>query len=241
MRRGLLLAALVLLGGCASTPADDPWADPRDPYEDFNRDMWEFNEKLDDAVLRPAAVAYSKVPQPVRKGLYNVVENLEEVASLVNNSLQGKVTDAGVTFWRFTINSTIGIFGIFDVASQIGLDKRKEGFGETLAYWGVWDGPYVMLPVMGPTVVVDRGGDVVDGMYFPVDDISGPTNVVRWVIKGLDARVKLMELEPMLEDSLDPYSFVKEAYFQRWRDKVYDGNPPDLPEDELDDDFYDQF
>src|SRR5690606_39953632 len=81
----------------------------------------------------------------------------------------------------------------------------------------------VMLPAMGPTVVVDRGGDVVDGMYFPVDDISGPTKVVRWVIKGLDARVKLMELEPMLEDSLDPYSFVKEAYFQRWRDKVYDG------------------
>lgn len=241
MRQGLILSVLLLLGGCASTPADDPWADPRDPYEEFNRDMWAFNEALDDAVVRPAAVAYSKVPKPVRKGLYNVVENLEEVPSFVNNTLQGKVADAGVTFWRFAINSTVGVLGIFDVASHIGLNKRKEGFGETLASYGVMDGPYVMLPGMGPTVVVDRGGNVVDGMYFPIDDLSGPTNIVRWVIKGLDARVKLMELEPMLEDSLDPYSFVKEAYYQRWRDKVYDGNPPELPEDELDDDFYDQF
>lgn len=241
MRQGLILSVLLLLGGCASAPADDPWADPRDPYEEFNRDMWAFNETLDEAVVRPAAVAYSKVPQPVRKGLYNVVENLEEVPSFVNNTLQGKVADAGVTFWRFAINSTVGVLGIFDVASHIGLNKRKEGFGETLASHGVMDGPYVMLPGMGPTVVVDRGGDVVDGMYFPIDDLSGPTNIVRWVIKGLDARVKLMELEPMLEDSLDPYSLVKEAYYQRWRDKVYDGNPPELPEDELDDDFYDQF
>ncbi|RUO61664.1 VacJ family lipoprotein [Pseudidiomarina marina] len=243
MNRLLAIAAVALLAsGCASAPQDDTWADERDPFEQVNREVWDFNEELDDAVIRPAAKAYSHVPKPMRKGLSNAVENLDEVSSLVNNALQGKVVDAGVSFWRFTINSTVGVLGIFDVATEMGIERREEGFGEVLASYGVADGPYLMLPGLGPTVVVDRGGDVVDGMYFPLDNLSGPTSVARWMIKGLEARIQLMDLEPMLEESLDPYSFVKESYFQRWQDKVYDGNPPaQSDEEELDDDFYDQF
>ncbi|WP_417665643.1 VacJ family lipoprotein [Pseudidiomarina sp.] len=243
MKRMLAIAAVAILAsGCATTPEEDTWADQRDPFESINRDVWDFNEELDDAVLRPTAKAYSKVPQPIRTGLLNAVENLDEVSSIVNNALQGKAVDAGVSFWRFTINSSIGILGLFDVATEIGINRRQEGFGEVLAYYGVGDGPYLMLPAMGPTVPVDRGGDVVDGMYFPLDNLNGPTSVARWVIKGLEARIQVMDLEPMLEDSLDPYSFVKESYFQRWQDKVYDGNPPAPPEEEqLDEDFYDQF
>ncbi|RUO49387.1 VacJ family lipoprotein [Pseudidiomarina donghaiensis] len=243
MNKWIVLAAILLLvTGCASAPKDDPWADPKDPYEEFNRDMWEFNEELDDAVLRPAAKAYGYIPKPVRTGLLNAAENLDEVSSLVNNLLQGKVVDAGVSFWRFTINSTVGVLGVFDVATEIGIDRRQEGFGEVLATYGVPDGPYLMLPGMGPTVPVDRGGDVVDGMYFPLDNLSGPLSAARWVVKGLDTRLQLIELEPMLEDSLDPYSFVKESYYQRWLDKKFDGNPPEEPqEEELSEDFYDQF
>ena len=238
----LLVAAVLLASGCASAPQDDPWADSKDPYEDFNRSMWEFNEELDDAVLRPAAKAYGHIPKPVRTGLLNAAENLDEVSSLVNNALQGKAVDAGVSFWRFAINSTVGVLGIFDVATAIGIERREEGFGEVLATYGVPDGPFLMLPALGPTVPVDRGGDVVDGMYFPLDDLNSPYSVARWVIKGLDARLQLIELEPMLEESLDPYSFVKESYYQRWLDKKFDGNPPPPPEEEeLSEDFYDQF
>ncbi len=243
MKKILAIAAVALLAsGCASTPEKDAWADSRDPFETVNRDLWDFNQELDDAVLRPAAKAYSHVPKPLRWGLSNMVENLDDFSSVINNLLQGKVADANVSLWRFTFNSTLGIGGFFDVATEMGLSSREEGFGEVLASYGVGDGPYLMLPAMGPTVPVDRGGDIVDGMYFPLDNLNGPLSVARWVIKGLEARIQLMELEPMLEDSLDPYSFVKESYFQRWQDKVYDGNPPQPePEEELGDDFYDQF
>lgn len=242
VNKAVLLTLILLLAGCASAPQDDPWADKKDPFEDFNRDMWEFNQELDKAVLKPAAKAYGHIPKPVRTGMINVVENLEEVPSVVNNLLQLKVVDAGVSFWRFTINSTIGVLGIFDVATHIGIDRREEGFGEVLATYGVPDGPFLMLPGLGPTVPVDRGGDTVDGMYFPLDNLNGPTSIARWVIKGLDTRLQLMDLEPMLEDSIDPYSFVKESYYQNWLNKKYDGNPPPPPaEEELDDDFYDQF
>src|SRR5690606_38139176 len=141
MNRLLAIAAVALLAsGCASAPQDDAWADERDPFEQVNRDVWDFNEELDDAVIRPEAKAYSHVPKPVRKGLSNAVESLDEVSSLVNNALQGKVVDAGVSFWRFTINSTVGVLGIFDVATEMGIERREEGFGEVLATYGVADG-----------------------------------------------------------------------------------------------------
>lgn len=244
MTRFLLVALLaVSVGACSSSPAD-PYADPRDPFETVNRDLWDFNQELDEAILWPAAQAYGTIPEPGRRGLRNVVDNLSEPSYLLNNALQGKAADAGVSFWRFAINSTVGILGIFDVASNFGLNARPESFGETAASWGVGDGPYVMLPGIGPTVVIDRSGDVVDGMYFPIDNLDGGVSFARLVIKALDTRLRLQEQQSLMENSLDSYSFVREAYFQNWRNKVYDGNPPPEPqtdEEELDDDFYDQF
>jgi len=242
--RCLLMALLaVMVSGCSSSP-NDPYADKRDPFETLNRDLWDFNQDLDEAILWPAAQAYGTIPEPGRRGLRNVVDNLGEPSHLLNNVLQGKVSDAGVSFWRFAINSTVGVLGIFDVATDIGLQRRPESFGETLARWGTADGPYVMLPGLGPTVVIDRSGDIVDGMYFPIDNLDGGVSFARLVIKALDTRLRLQEQQSLMDNSLDSYSFVREAYFQNWRNKVYDGNPPPLPqaeEDQLDDDFFDQF
>lgn len=244
IKRFLLLALLALsVSACSSSP-NDPYADPRDPIETLNRDIWDFNQELDEAILWPAAQAYGKIPEPGRRGLRNVVDNLGEPSYLVNNVLQGKFVDAGSSFWRFTINSTVGLLGIFDVASEIGIEPKPESFGETLASWGVADGPYVMLPGLGPTVVIDRSGDIVDGTYFPIDNLDGGISFARLVVKALDTRLRLQEQQALMQNSLDSYSFVREAYFQNWRNKVYDGNPPALPqteEDELDEDFYDQF
>ncbi|RUO61852.1 VacJ family lipoprotein [Pseudidiomarina insulisalsae] len=247
MKNSILAVVLAVVGlsGCASAP-DDNYTDPRDPFEDVNRDLWDFNQAFDENVIWPVARTYGKIPQPVRTGLLNAAENLEEPSYLVNNVLQGKFKDAGVSFWRFLINSTVGVVGIFDVATPMGLTVREEAFGETLASWGVGNGPYLMLPVVGPTVPVDRGGDIVDGLYFPLDDLSTPTSIARFTIKALELRLSLQEQERLMENALDPYSFVREAYFQRWRDDVYEGNPPaeatneGEPED-LGDDFYEQF
>lgn len=229
MKHLLMAMMLALLAGCSSTPDngnDDDYADPRDPFESVNRDLWDFNEALDDAVIRPAAMAYEKIPEPVRDGLYNMADNLDEPSSTVNNLLQWKIADAGISLSRFVLNSTVGLLGFFDVAGELGMTKRQEGFGEVLASWGVGNGPYLMLPAMGPTVVTDRGGDYVDGLYFPLDLLSWPANLARYTIKGLTTRLELRQQEQVLDNSLDPYSFVREAYFQNWRNDVYDGNPP---------------
>ncbi|MBY6063583.1 hypothetical protein CWI80_03440 [Pseudidiomarina sediminum] len=248
MKAYVLTAVLVLVGvtGCSSVP-DDPYADPRDPYEEFNRDMWDVNESLDEHVLWPVARTYGKLPQPVRTGMLNAAENLSEPSNLVNNALQGKFKDAGVSFWRFVINSTVGVLGIFDIATPMGLDQRDEGFGETLASWGVGDGPYVMLPGLGPTVPTDRGADIAYGYYVEPIDLAGPISIFRFSVKALEMRLRLQDQYALMENSLDPYSFIREAYYQNWRDRVYDGNPPPVAEpefddfEELDEDFYDQF
>lgn len=245
---GCSFVALLMLSGCASAPSEDArFTDERDPFEEVNRDIWDFNEALDEKVIWPVASTYSNVPQPIRTGLLNTAENLSEPSYLVNNVLQAKPVDAGVSFWRFVINSTVGILGIFDVATEMGITRREEGFGETLAYWGMPDGPYLMLPAAGPTVPIDRGGDLVDGLYFPLDNLSTPVSALRTMVKALELRIRLQEQEQLMENSLDPYSFVREAYFQNWRDKVYDGNPPPLETndeedfEELDESFYEQF
>ncbi|WP_241971751.1 VacJ family lipoprotein [Aliidiomarina sanyensis] len=226
------LVAVFALTGCASTPDETEnefdFSDERDPFEDFNRVMWDFNrDVLDPYVALPLANAYENIPRPARRGLYNMTENLLEPASVVNNSLQGKGKPAAQSFGRFLINTTFGVFGFFDVASKMGVGQEKEAFGETLAVYGVPDGPYIMLPGLGPTVVIDRGGDFVDDYIWPMSFMSWPLTITRYAIRGLEQRIELKNLEPMLENAIDEYAFVREAYFSTWLDKVYDGNPPE--------------
>ncbi len=230
--------AMVVLSGCSSTP-DDPYADKRDPFEDVNRVMWDFNQEVDEAVIKPAAEVYKKVPEPIRTSLHNMFENLQEPWSVVNNVLQGKPTGAAVSAGRFFFNTTIGLLGLLDPATEMGLTKREESLGQTLAVWGVPDGPYLMLPIAGPTVLIDRGTDWVDGNYFPYTEIDSDWDIPRYTVKGLRARLSLSKQEQMLENSLDSYTFVKEAYFQNWRYQVYDGNPP--PEEGEGNESFDDF
>ena len=245
-----LLVLLALLSGCANKapvpapdqPAQVSYTDVRDPLETLNRPLWDFNYDILDAyLLRPATVAYiTVVPKPARKGLINVVNNLGEPASMLNGGLQAKPGSAAVSAGRFLVNSTLGIFGLFDVATKIGLVEQQEDFNQTLAVWGVGHGAYLMLPAMGPTTVRGTAGGIVDNLYFPLALLNTPLSITRAAISALDARESLMSMESLLEESLDPYAFIKESYFQREEFKIYDGNPPQPPEPEIDEALLDE-
>lgn len=265
LKQHLLIPLLLtmLLSGCASKPqlqppneyreaaeaaetSAAPFVDSRDPLERLNRPLWDFNyDVLDKYLLRPATVGYmTVVPKPARKGLINVVENLNEPASFLNGLLQGKPGNAAVSAGRFLVNSTIGMLGLFDVASQIGLATAEEDFNQTMAVWGIGDGAFLMLPGRGPTTIRDTTGSLIDGLYFPLALLNTPLTISRFAINALDSREQLMNVEQMLEDSLDPYSFVKESYYQRQEFKIFDGNPPQPKQEELDDellDYLDEF
>lgn len=237
----LVVVTLLMLGGCASRQATNEqvdnqgYSDPRDPIEGFNRVMWDFNyEILDEYLLRPAAVAYvDYVPSPARTGLLNAALNLEEPSNTVNNLLQGKVGGSLTSLGRFALNSTVGILGLFDVASAIGLKRQEEEFGEVLGKYGVGTGAFLMLPALGPTDIRSAVGDIVDTSYFPLDDLTFYVAAFRAGIKALDARAELIEQEANLEQSLDPYAFVKNAYFQNLEFKVLDGKIPEKNEAQI--------
>ena len=245
-----LLALMALLSGCANKaavsaqnqPAQVSYTDVRDPLETLNRPLWDFNyDVLDAYLLRPATVAYiTVVPKPARKGLINVVNNLGEPASMLNGGLQAKPGSAAVSAGRFLVNSTLGIFGLFDVATKIGLVEQQEDFNQTLAVWGVGHGAYLMVPAMGPGTVRGTAGSIVDNLYFPLSLLTTPLSITRAAISALDARERLMAMENLLEESLDPYAFIKESYFQREEFKIFDGNPPQPPEPEIDEDLLDE-
>ncbi len=230
-----MIAACLLLTGCASKPQTaEHHQDPRDPIENFNRSMWKVNyEYLDPYLLRPATVGYMAVtPKPVRSGFANMVNNLDEPANALNGLLQGKGKSTAISTGRFVVNSTIGIFGFFDVASHIELAQQNEDFSQTLGVWGVGYGPYLMIPGMGPTTVRDTAGRVVDNLYFPMTLLNSHLTVGKFVISAFDGREQLMAQEKLLDNSLDPYAFVKDAYFQRQDFKLYDGQPPQPEVDE---------
>ncbi|NRA61682.1 MAG: VacJ family lipoprotein [Psychrobium sp.] len=220
-------------------------ADRSDPFDDFNRVMWDLNyDYLDKYLLRPTAVFYKDyIPRPMQSGIYNAATNLDEPSSTVNNMLQGNVEDSGNALARFLINSTAGLFGLFDVASKIGLARKQDEFGEVLATYGVNDGPYLMLPGIGPTTIRHEVGDFVDGQYYPLANFNLWTGLGIAAIKGIHGRAQLIDKEALLEGSLDPYSFVKEAYYQQRLYDIYDGDVPEIeePEDDDDDDFDDEF
>lgn len=234
--RNLLLALfgltmLGLLGGCAGNPAN-----PDDPWEGFNRRSFAFNEGVDKYLLKPVAQGYEKItPSPVRAGVGNFFGNLADLWIGANNLLQGKPNDGVSDLGRFVVNSTVGVFGLIDVATPMGLEKHNEDFGQTLAVWGVGSGPYVVLPFFGPSTVRDSGGLAVDLYTDVLEEVERVR--VRNSLAGLrlvEQRAVLLPAESVLEQAaLDKYGYLRSAYLQRRRSLIYDGRPPreDFPEE----------
>ena len=243
-----LLATLFLLAltGCSSTPkVENSASAPLDPLESINRPFWDFTwDYADKYVLKPTSQAYVEhVNEDVRTGLFNMAMNLNEPSSIINNLLQGKFSAAAKNTGRFVLNSTIGLFGIFDPASDFGWTREQEEFGEVLGVYGVGDGPYLVVPALGPTSVREEVGDYVDRFYWPLAIIDFWPNLLRVGVIGLEQRAALVDQEQLIKDSVDSYEFVKNAYFQNMKYKVYDGNPP-IEIDESEEDleaFMDEF
>jgi phospholipid-binding lipoprotein MlaA len=228
----LTLAGVILLSGCATTDPD--FADPRDPIEGFNRAVYSFNDMLDRAVIKPLAQGYNAVvPTPVNRGVTNFFNNIDDVTSAVNNLLQFKIGRALSDVGRVAVNTTLGIGGLFDVASNMDMPRYDEDFGQTLGTWGVASGPYIVLPLLGPTSGRDGVGMVVDWFTDPTNYIEDDT--VRWTLRGLDlvdTRADLLNASRVVDQAaLDPYAFVRDAYLQKRQDQVYDGNPPPSVDD----------
>jgi phospholipid-binding lipoprotein MlaA len=234
--RGVLGAALPLiavLAGCATVPKDQ--RDPRDPFESANRSIYRFNERVDRAVLRPTARAYRRVvPQFVRTSVGNFFSNINDVRVVINNALQGKFTTAYADFGRVAINTTLGVVGLFDIASEAGIEKHQEDFGQTLGWYGVPDGPYIMLPLFGPSNVRDTVGWGVDWFTDPITYVD-PTGTQLGLTGGrfVNRRADLLDATDVLKTTLDPYQFARDAYIQRRRNLVYDGKPPPDKDDLL--------
>jgi phospholipid-binding lipoprotein MlaA len=221
------LMCLLLVSGCASVEGE---RDPRDPWEGFNRGVYRFNETFDEYVAQPVARAYVAVlHQEIRTRVSNFFSNIQDLLIGANNFLQGKFED-GVNDWaRFAFNSTIGLFGIHDVASDFpGLEKHNEDFGQTLGRWGAGSGPYLILPFLGSSTVRDAAGTAVDWAVQPVGEVR-PIEL-RNTLYGLyfvDTRAQLLEASRILEEAaLDKYVFQRDAYLQRRRSLIYDGRPP---------------
>lgn len=232
-RMGLLLMVCALLGGltgCATVARPNP----ADPYESFNRSMYKVHEAM-DVVVKPAAQAYADyVPLPARAGVNNLFSNAGDLWVGANNAMQAKPADAGSDVMRFLINTTLGFFGMFDVASEMGFEKHTEDLGQTLATWGVKDGGYVFLPIMGPRTLRDAGGWVADIYADPLamgmKDVGTRNTLIG--LKVLDVRASLLPTDAILEEATDdPYAYIRDAYLQRRQYLIYDGNPP-LPADE---------
>jgi phospholipid-binding lipoprotein MlaA len=226
----ITLALTLLCTGCATA------RNPNDPLEPLNRKVFQFNETLDKAVTRPVAQGYQAVvPPPLRGGITNFFGNFRDVTTAVNNLLQLKVPRAASDLGRIAINSTLGILGFFDVASRLGLEKHDEDFGQTLGHWGVQPGPYLMLPLLGPSTARDTVGLI--GDYFTDPEFylftSSPETYIVFGVRVINLRANLLAVESVLDQAgLDRYAFLRDAYLQRRRNQVYDGNPPDLQDED---------
>jgi len=225
-----VLITTLLLAGCATTGGD-----PKDPWEGLNRKTYAFNDALDRAVLKPVATGYVKVvPEFAREGVNNFFGNLEDVGTALNNFLQGKPKEGASDVGRFVVNSVLGIFGLWDVATPMGLEKHYEDFGQTLGRWGMQPGPYLMLPLLGPSTLRDAPARAVDPSWYYSEWIN-PEGLY-WGMWGLDmvrTRANLFQAEGVLQEAaLDKYSFTRDAWLQRRRNQVYDGNPPRVKEED---------
>jgi len=210
--RALPAIAAMALSGCLTAGPN-----PEDPYEDFNRQIFAFNDGVDRAVIKPVAQGYRAVTNaPIREGVGNFSANLGEPLTAVNHVLQGKIQDAGATVGRFLINSTVGIAGIFDPASAMGIGRTKEDFGQTLGSWGVDSGPFLVLPLIGPTNPRDltgMGGDLaLNPLNHPEFDNDDAIRAGTFVLWGIDAREGALEATDELDQQIDPYTTVRRLY-----------------------------
>ena len=214
----LLLLVLIIV---PSTYASDD-----DPLEPMNRAIFEFNEIVDDNVLKPIAKGYKYVtPDPVEVGISNFFSNLGEIGTITNDLLQLKFAQAGRDTMRFFLNSTLGIFGIFDVATPLGLSKNKEDFGQTLGFWGVPDGPYLVLPFLGPSSFRDGPSMIVDYELSPVEQLHHEERQVLQTLDIVDTRARLLRATKILDTAAkDKYIFIRESYLQKRESLVNDGN-----------------
>lgn len=237
MKRFMTAAALattLALGGCASLSQ-------KDPFESYNRAMLNFNDAIDEAALKPAARAYQLLPGFVQTGVGNFFGNLGDAWTGVNNLLQGKVADGVSDILRVSLNSTFGLLGLLDISSEAGIPKHREDFGQTLGVWGVPAGPFVVLPLLGPSTLRDTA-------VYPIDIAADPLQHINsglWVTSGnilrvIDQRAALLDATNLLEEAaLDRYAFIRDSYLQRRQSNVLDGgsirssyqNEPDPQED----------
>jgi phospholipid-binding lipoprotein MlaA len=215
----LALAVSATLAGCATGP------NPRDPYEKFNRQMFKFNDAIDRVALKPAATVYKQVlPTFVQTGVSNFFGNLSDLWSAVNNLLQGKGQDGMSDFTRFALNSTLGLGGLLDIGSEAGMHKHNEDFGQTLGAWGVVSGPYLMLPLLGPSTVRDAAA-------IPLDIAADPwayKEPVGWRnvgtgVRAIDQRASVLDASNLMEEAaLDRYEFIRDGFLQRRQSRITD-------------------
>ncbi len=242
LQRIILSIVFLLSAGCATL--DGP-PNPDDPYESFNRSMFAFNEGVDKYAFKPVAKGYNFVmPSAANKAVTNFFSNVDDIVVFFNQLLQFKLAEAAATSARFVFNSTFGLLGLIDVASDMNLPKQNEDFGQTLAVWGIDSGPYLVLPIIGPMTVRDTAGLAVDWTYFDPIFKRQTLNqsLVTLTIKYVDLRAGLVKASNILDDTVpDKYSFIRDAWMLRREFLIYDGNPPeDFSDEELfgDDDLF---
>ncbi|HHA18141.1 MAG TPA: VacJ family lipoprotein [Methylophaga sp.] len=232
-----LLAVTVLLSACATTQHAE---EVNDPWEGYNRTMYSFNDTLDRFVAKPIAKGYDAVlPDAISQGVTNFFSNLLGIQVVFNDLLQFKFSQAADDAGYFLLNTTVGVLGIFDVAGHAGYKRGNEDFGQTLGAWGVGQGPYVVLPIIGPSTVRDGTGLLIDfNVTDPIAYIDHvPTRNRLYGAYFVDTRANLLGLEKVLDEAaLDEYSYVRDAYLQRRQNLVYDGDPPEEDFDVFEDD-----
>ncbi len=232
----LFVAIILLTTGCASTTVD---GDVNDPIEPLNRSIYNFNEGFDRIILKPVATGYKKLPDPVQAGTHNFFNNLNDVIVVVNDVLQLKVELFTSDAIRLSVNSVFGVLGLIDMATPMGLPKHHESFADTLGYWGVSSGPYIVLPFLGPSSVRDAPSIVVDFFTHPASLITSTSAVVALAsIRIVEARSELLKTTDIRDQlALDPYIFTRETYYQWRQNRVYDGNPPPVSSSVIIEDF----
>ena len=240
----LSMVFVLVSTGCASTPKESPNADPLEP---FNRKMFRLNRVLDTYLLKPASEVYTLVtPDPIEARVTSFFENIDDINTFVNSFLQGKFKQGLSDTARVIFNSTFGIGGLFDISTEMGFKKHEEDFGQTLAVWGVGQGPYLVLPIFGPQTLRSTPGLAVQAVTNPLFWVDNPPLTISLAVLGaLDLRARSAGAIQFIDEAaVDPYAFTREAFLQRRTYLIYDGNPPmpdlfdELEEEEFEDEEF---